>query len=196
MRHQIKKNDMTRRSAELITPDEMIMNKIYFIRGQKVMLDKDLSELYQVETRRLNEQVKRNLKRFPKDFMFQLTLREFENLMWQNATSSWGGLRKMPYVFTEHGVLMLSSILNSDRAIKVNIRIMRVFTQIRQMVIDNTELRLAIEEIRKKVENNARNIEVIFQYFDELLEKKEMAKTPARKQIGYKLPKKRVRSKV
>ena len=172
------------------------MNKIYFIRGQKVMLDKDLSELYQVETRRLNEQVKRNLKRFPKDFMFQLTLREFENLMSQNATSSWGGLRKMPYVFTEHGVLMLSSILNSDRAIKVNIRIMRVFTQIRQMVIDNTELRLAIEEIRKKVENNARNIEVIFQYFDELLEKKEMAKTPARKQIGYKLPKKRVRSKV
>lgn len=172
----------------MMTPDEMIMNKIYFIRGQKVMLDKDLSELYQVETRRLNEQVKRNIKRFPKDFMFKLTLREFENLRSQIATSSWGGVRKMPYVFTEHGVLMLSSILNSDRAIKVNIRIMRVFTQIRQMVIDNTELRLAIEEIRKKAENNSRNIEVVFQYLDELIEKKE--KPPMRKQIGYKLPKK------
>jgi hypothetical protein len=93
--------------------------------------------------------------------------------MSQIATSSWGGLCKMPYVFTEHGVLMLSSILNSDRAIKVNIRIMRVFTQIRQMVIDNTELHLAIEKIRKKAENNSKNIEIVFQYLDELIEKKQ-----------------------
>src|SRR4051812_13011743 len=99
----------------------------------------------------------------------------------------------MPYVFTEHGVLMLSSILNSDKAIKVNIRIMRVFTQIRQMVIDNTELRLAIEEIRKKAENNSKNIEIVFQYLDELIEKKQ--KPPIRKQIGYRLPKKRVVSR-
>jgi hypothetical protein len=96
----------------LAIPDEVIMNKIYFIRGQKVMIDSDLSELYGVETRRLNEQVKRNISRFPEDFMFQLSEDEFDNLISQFATSSWGGRRRLPYVFTEHGVLMLSSVLN------------------------------------------------------------------------------------
>ena len=103
-------------SKEIIIPDEIISSKIYLIREQKVMLDNDLAELYQVETRRLNEQVKRNIDRFPEDFMFQLTQEEFENLKSQNATSSWGGRRKLPYAFTEHGVLMLSSVLNSKRA--------------------------------------------------------------------------------
>ena len=103
-------------------PDEVIMSKIFFIREQKVMLDNDLAELYGVETRRLNEQVKRNISRFPEDFMFQLTEIEYENLKSQFATSSWGGRRKPPNVFTEHGVLMLSSVLNSDKAIKVNIQ--------------------------------------------------------------------------
>ncbi len=183
---------------KLTVPDELVMNKIYFIRNQKVMLDRDLAELYQVDTRRLNEQVKRNIKRFPEDFMFRLTEVEFKNLMFQNgisnlksqnATSSWGGIRKAPLVFTEQGVAMLSGILNSDRAISVNIQIMRIFTKIRQALTDNTELRLAIEEIKRKTENNTKNIEVVFKYLDELLEKKEKPKPI--KQIGYKLPKKK-----
>lgn len=100
-------------SKEVSIPDEIISDKIYLIRKQKVMLESDLAELYQVETRRLNEQARRNKDRFPEDFMFQLTGEEWENLKSQNATSSWGGRRKLPYAFTEHGVLMLSSVLNS-----------------------------------------------------------------------------------
>lgn len=172
-----------------MVPDELIMNKIYFIRGNKVMLDRDLAELYGVETRRLNEQVKRNAKRFPSDFMFQLTLIEQESLMSQIATSKRGGVRKLLYVFTEHGVLMLSSVLNSDRAIDVNIKIMRVFTRFRQLLTENTDLRLAIEKLEKKTDNNTKNIEVVFKYLDELIEKKENQKP--RKQIGYKVPKRK-----
>lgn len=112
------------------------------------MLDIDLSKLYGVETRRLNEQVKRNKERFPDDFMFQLTENEVKILMSQIATSSWGGPRKLPYAFTEHGVLMLSSVLNSHKAIQVNIQIMRIFTNFRKLLYDNTELRLEIETIR------------------------------------------------
>lgn len=170
--------------------DEIIMSKIYLIRGQKVMLDRDLAELYGVETKQLKRQVTRNTERFPEDFMFELTQEEFNNLRCQFGTSSyWGGTRYLPMVFTEHGVLMLSSVLNSRQAIQVNIQIMRVFTQVRQMLFDNTELRLAIEEIRKKTDNNVRNIEIVFQYLDELIEKKEKPK--ARKVIGYKIPKKK-----
>ena len=170
-------------------PNEVILNKIYYIREQKVMLDKDLSELYQVTTGNLNKAVQRNVKRFPKDFMFQLEQDEFKNLIFQNGSSSWGGTRKLPYAFTEQGVAMLSGILNSDRAISVNIQIMRVFTKIRQMLLDNTELRFAVGEIKKKTENNTKNIELVFQYLDELLEKKENPKP--RKQIGFKLPTKK-----
>ena len=177
---------MSKKEAAVLIPDENIMSKIYFIRGHKVMLDRDLAELYEVETRRLNEQVRRNLKRFPLDFMFQLTQSELKILMSQFATSSWGGIRKLPYVFTEHGVLMLSSILNSERAIAVNIRIMRIFTRFRQLLTENTELRLAIEKLEKKTDNNTKNIELVFQYLDELLEKKESDKT--RKRIGYPKP--------
>jgi hypothetical protein len=185
---------MSKKSAGLIVPDEIIMNKIFLIRGQKVMLDKDLAELYGVETRRLNENVKRNLKRFPPDFMFQLSEKELQILMSQIATSSWGGVRKLPYVFTEHGVLMLSSVLNSERAIGVNIKIMRVFTRFRQILTENTDLRLAIEKLEKKTENNTKNIEVVFQHLDELIEKHEEPiekKDKPRKLIGYKLPKKK-----
>jgi hypothetical protein len=110
-----------------IISDEIIERKIYFIRGKKVMLDKDLAVLYGVKTGRLNEQVKRNRKRFPSDFMCRLTKGEVVNLMSQNAISRWGGSRKLSYVFTEQGVAMLSSVLNSERAIIVNIQIMRAF---------------------------------------------------------------------
>ena len=172
-------------SAEIsLIPDDVVINKIYFIRNQKVMLDRDLAELYSVETKRLNEQVKRNLSRFPEDFMFQLSEIEFQNLKSQFATSSWGGIRKVPYVFTEHGVLMLSSVLNSEKAIQTNIQIMRIFTKIRQMLVDTTELRLDVETIKKKIENQGKNIELVFQYLDELIEKKE-TKTE-REKIGYK----------
>ncbi|MDQ3048773.1 MAG: ORF6N domain-containing protein [Bacteroidota bacterium] len=180
---------MAKKETRLVVPDEIVMNKIYFIRGHKVMLDSDLAELYNVETKQLKRQVNRNIDRFPKDFMFELTQAEFDNLRSQTGTSNWGGTRYLPMVFTEHGVLMLSSVLNSKQAIQVNIQIMRVFTQVRQMLLDNTELRLAIEEIKKKMENNTKNIEVVFQYLDELIEKKETPKP--RKAIGYKIPKKK-----
>lgn len=183
---------MTKKETELSISEEVIMNQIYFIRGHKVMLDKDLAQLYQVSTGNLNKSVKRNINRFPSDFMFQLNEQEFKNLIFQFGTSSWGGTRKSPYAFTEQGVAMLSGILNSDRAINVNIQIMRVFTRIRQALIDNTDLRLAIEEIRRKIDNNTKNIEIVFQYLDELIEKKENQKP--RKLIGYKVPKKRNKS--
>lgn len=160
---------MSKKGNLLAVPDELVMNKIYLIRDQKVMLDSDLAELYQVETKVLNQQVKRNFKRFPEDFMFQLTQSEFDNLKSQFVTSSWGGTRKLPYVFTEQGVAMLSGILNSDRAIAVNIQIMRIFSKIRQMLFDNTELRLDIEKIKKKLDNQDKNMEIVFRYLDELL---------------------------
>ena len=179
---------MAKKVNGLSIPDEIVMNKIYLIRGQKVMLDSDLAELYQVETKRLKEQVKRNKKRFPSDFMFQLSEKEFEILRSQIATSSWGGLRYVPIAFTEQGVAMLSSVLNSDRAISVNIQIMRIFTRIRQALMDTTELRLAIEEIKKKTENNTKNIEVVFQYLDELIEKNKNISSQSK--IGFEISKK------
>ncbi|WP_374174477.1 ORF6N domain-containing protein [Flavobacterium tructae] len=164
--------------------EETISNKIYYIRNQKVMLDSDLALLYDVETKRLNEQVKRNLSRFPKDFMFQLTENEFENLKSQIATSSWGGSRKLPFVFTEHGVMMLSSVLKSDKAIQTNIQIMRIFTKVREMLLDTTEIKVDILQIQKKLENHDKNIELVFSYLDELTEKKEDGNE--RVKIGYK----------
>ena len=112
---------------ETVIPDEVILSKIYLIRGQKVMLDRDLAILYGVSTGNLNKAVKRNLRRFPIDFMFQLNKEEFTNLIFQTGTSKWGGTRKMPFAFSEQGVTMLSCILSSSRAIEVNIRIIRIF---------------------------------------------------------------------
>jgi len=169
---------------KVAVPEEIIMNKIYLIREQKVMLDRDLAELYGVLTGNLNKAVKRNIKRFPEDFMFQLTKEEFDNLIFQFGTSSWGGTRNLPYAFTEQGVAMLSGILNSDRAINVNIQIMRIFTRVRQLLADNLSVKLEIEEIKKKLENQDKNIELVFSYLDELIEKKENPQI--RKQIGYK----------
>ena len=126
-----------------------IQNLIYEIRGQKVMLDSDLATLYQVQTKVLNQAVKRNLKRFPSDFMFQLTKEEFLNLKSQIVTSSWGGVRKMPYVFTEQGVAMLSGLLNSDIAIAVNIKIMRAFVQIRKLSVEHKDLQEQIQELKQ-----------------------------------------------
>ncbi|MGV3685924.1 MAG: ORF6N domain-containing protein [Daejeonella sp.] len=161
------------------------MNQIYYIRGQKVMLDSDLAALYEVETKQLKRQVRRNAERFPKDFMFELTLEEYSNSRSQNGTLKQGGnIKYSPMAFTEQGVAMLSSILNSSRAIKVNIQIIRIFTRIRQMFIDNTELKLEIEKIKTKLDNQDKNMEVVFRYLDELIERKEKPQT--RKRIGFK----------
>ena len=170
---------------KLIIPDEIISNKIYLIRNQKVMLDRDLAELYQVETKVLKQAVKRNINRFPDDFMFELTKIEFENWRSQFVTSNSDkmGLRYAPMAFTEQGVAMLSSVLRSDRAIAVNIKIIRIFTKMRDLLSDNLSLRLEIEDIKKKLTNHDKNIELVFSYLDELIEKKESP--PKRNQIGY-----------
>ncbi len=128
--------------------EEIVINKIYLIRGQKVMLDRDLAELYEVETKRLKEAVRRNPERFPVDFMFEMNKEEFENWRTQFATSNFDkmGLRHAPFCFTEQGVAMLSSVLNSPKAVQINIQIIRIFTKLRQMLMDNTELRLETKQ--------------------------------------------------
>ena len=143
---------MTAKQVLSIIPDNILVNKIYEIRGHKVMLDSDLAELYGVETKRLNEQVRRNLERFPEDFMFQLTENEWESLRSQIATSKTGrgGRTYQPNVFTEHGVLMLSSVLNSPQAIQVNIQIVRIFSRLRFLINERAEIKLEIEEINKR----------------------------------------------
>ena len=175
-------------SKTIVVSEETIINKIYLIRGHKVMLDRDLAAMYGVETRVLNQAIKRNEKRFPADFMFQMTSEELSNWKSQNVISNKEkmGLRKPPNVFTEQGVAMLSSVLNSETAIEVNIQIIRTFTRIRQMLSEHTELRLEVEKIKKKLDNQDKNMEVVFQYLDELLEKKDQPK-PERKSIGYKI---------
>lgn len=168
-----------------VVPDEIISSKIYVIRDKKVILDQDLAVLYNVETRVLKQAVKRNIARFPDDFMFELSKKEFLILRSQSVTSSWGGLRYTPMAFTEQGVAMLSSVLRSDKAIMVNIQIMRVFTKVREMLIDNLSIRLEIEEIKKELSNHDKNIELVFSYLDELIDKQENP-TP-RKAIGFKI---------
>ncbi|KQS35476.1 DNA-binding protein [Pedobacter sp. Leaf194] len=167
-----------------IIPENILVNKIYEIRGHKVMLDRDLAELYGVETRTLNQAIKRNIERFPEDFMFQLTKEEWSYLISQIVTSkkSRGGTRKLPFAFTEHGVLMLSSVLNSQQAIQVNIQIVRIFTRLRQWLPENGEMKHEIEDIKRKLNNQDKNIELVFSYLDKLMEKK----IEPRKRIGFK----------
>jgi hypothetical protein len=170
----------------LIVPSEVIINKIYYIRGHKVMLDVHLAELYGVENRALKQAVRRNMDLFPNDFMFVLTETEVQTMVSQNVIPSkqhLGG--SQPFAFTETGVAMLSSVLKSKQAKAMNIAIMRAFVALRQMFIDNTELRLAIEKLITKTDNNTKNIELVFQYLDELLEKRDNPKP--RKEIGFKI---------
>lgn len=157
---------------------ERIESKIYFIRGQKVMIDKDLAELYGVTTGNLNKAVDRNLDRFPDDFMFQLTKAEFKNLIFQFGTSSWGGTRKLSRAFTEQGVAMLSSVLRSKRAIQVNIHIMRTFTKLRTLLATHKDLQRKIEEMEKKYDQQFR---VIFDAIRALIIPPETK----RKKIGF-----------
>jgi hypothetical protein len=175
---------MAKASISITVTEDRILNKIYYIRGHKVMLDQDLADLYDVSTKRLNEQVKRNIDRFPGDFMFQLTDEEFENLRSQFATSSWGGRRVPPYAFTEHGVLMLSSVLNSERAISVNIQIMRIYTKMRELLMTNQEILLKLEQLERKVDGHDEDIQVIFAYLKQLLDPPQ----EPRPRIGFRRP--------
>lgn len=164
---------MENQENQIILSENIVASKIFVIRDQRVMLDRDLAELYEVETRVLNQAVNRNLERFPNIFMFQLTQQEFDILKSQIVTSSWGGTRKLPYVFTEQGVAMLSSVLRSKKAIQVNIQIMMVFTKVREVLVDTLSLALDIEDLKGKLDNQNKSIELVFSYLDELMEKQE-----------------------
>ncbi len=162
-----------------LIPKESLINKILLIRSRKVMLDSDLAELYGVETKILNRAVRRNIERFPSDFMFQLNKEEYENLRFQFGTSSWGGRRYPPFAFTEQGIAMLSSVLHSERAIKVNITIVRAFVKLRELLKTNEELNRKLEKIEKKYD---KQFKIVFQVLQQLMEK------PAKKskEIGFK----------
>jgi len=186
------KKQIVKESTSLV-PVEIIQSKIYLIRGHKVMLDKELAELYGVSTKRLKEQVRRNLKRFPGDFMLELTWEEAESLRSQIATLKRGEhIKYLPYAFTEQGVAMLSSVLNSDRAIEINIQIMRVFTKLREMMISHKDLAHKIEDLERnfqeKFQEHDKKIILIFNAIKELLvDKEEVAKK--RGPLGFIPPK-------
>jgi hypothetical protein len=197
------------KKSEIIS-EEKVISKIYLIREKKVMLDRDLAEMYGVETRRLNEQVKRNLKRFPEDFMFQLTEEELKNWMSQFATSNFNpilksqfatskenkikmSLRKLPYAFTEQGVAMLSSVLHSDTAIEVNISIIRIFTKMREMLFASKDILIRLEQIENKVlaqnekiSKHDDDLQMIFTALKQLLIQEEVPRNP----VGFKIPSK------
>ena len=172
------------KNQQIILSENLVASNIYFIRDRKVMLDRDLAELYELETKVLNQAVRRNIERFPDTFMFQLTLSEFEILKSQIVTSSWGGTRKLPFAFTEQGVAMLSSVLRSKKAIQVNIQIMLVFTKVREILIDSLKLKLDVEEIKQRLTSQDKNIELIFACLDEIIGKQE--NPSPRRRIGYK----------
>lgn len=158
-----------------------VERSIRMIRGDKVILDEDLAELYGVEVKRLNEQVRRNIGRFPVDFMFQLTNQEFKDLKSQFATASvWGGRRTPPYAFSEQGVAMLSSVLNSPRAVQVNIEIMRTFVRLRQMLASHAELAERLEELEQKDDAQFR---IVFDAIRQLMQ----PQVKERKEIGFKV---------
>ncbi len=154
-------------TPKMIIPQRVVQNKIFLLRGKKVMFDKDLAELYGVETEHLKRQVRRNMARFPADFLLTLTKLEVTNLIHHFGGSSWGGTRKPPFAFTEHGILMLSSVLNSKRAIQVNIQIMRTFSKLREMLASHKNLRRKIEDMEKKYDSQ---FKVVFQAIKELFE--------------------------
>jgi len=168
-------------------PEEIIVGKIFQIRGQKVMLDVDLAELYNVETKQLKRAVKRNCSRFPEDFMFELNQVEFNNLRCNSGTSSWGGSRYLPLAFTEFGVLMLSSVLKSERAIQVNIQIIRVFTKIKELLSTNKEILQKLEQLERKDMEQDDKIILIFDYLKQLEQvKNEEEEFKTRSRIGFK----------
>jgi phage regulator Rha-like protein len=171
---------MKNKNEIVFIPNERIINRILLIRGKKVMLDKDLAELYDVETKVLVQAVKRNIDRFPADFMFQLNEKEFKNMRSQFVTSSWGGRRYMPYVFTEQGVAMLSSILNSKKAIMVNIQIIRTFIKLKELLATNKKIRDKIQNMEQKYDTKLKQV---FDILKQLLMRSEPVEKKG--QIGF-----------
>jgi phage regulator Rha-like protein len=177
---------------QLMIPDEAIIGKIYLIRGMKVMLDRDLAALYEVETKRLKEAVRRNISRFPNDFMFELTDDEFQK--WRDQfvknESDKMGLRYAPFAFTEHGVLMLASVLNSERAIQVNIQIVRIFNRMREMLLTHKDVLLELENIKQQLSEHDNKIMVVFEYLKQFEQSKQQElEQKNRPKIGFKPPK-------
>ena len=172
-------------AGKSIVPNEIIMSKILLIRNQKVMIDRDLAELYGTTTKRLNEQVKRNINRIPEHFMFELTELEKEYVV-----TNCDHLKKLkfssslPFVFTEHGTMMLATVINSEQAVETSIRIIEIFVKMREFIAENINLKLDIEDIKKKLSNHDKNIELVFNYLDELMEKQDSK--VERIKIGYK----------
>ena len=175
---------MAKSIKSITIADEAIMNKIYLVRGQKVMIDRDLAELYQVETKVLKQAVRRNMRRFPKDFMFEMNPKEFKNWRSQNVTSKEDiqGLRHAPFCFTEQGVTMLSCILNSDRAIDVNIQIIRIFTKMKEMLLTHKDILLQLRKVENKLTAHDEDIKLIFEYLKKLLSPPQ----EPRQRIGFK----------
>jgi ORF6N domain len=189
---------MAEEMSTIVIAEGAILNKIYWIRGQKVMLDRDLADLYGVETKYLKRAVKRNISRFPEDFMFELSDQEFENWRYQNGTSNLegdkmdlryqigtskrGGARYLPMAFTEQGVAMLSSVLNSARAIKVNIQIIRIFTRMREMLLNYKDIQLKLEQLERQTLQNTEDIQGVFAYLKQLLVPVEQVE---RERIGF-----------
>ena len=180
-----------KKDDKIMLPNEIIENKIFFIRGQKVMIDRDLAELYGVETKYLKRQVKRNILRFPDDFMFELTKKEFQKWRSQFVTSKEDkqGLRYAPYAFTEDGVAQLSTVLKSERAIKVNLQIIRLFSRMRKMVLTHKEILNKLEELERKDIEHDDKIMLIFEYIKQFEEvKQQELEYKNRKRIGFKTP--------
>ncbi|MBI5413287.1 ORF6N domain-containing protein [Candidatus Peregrinibacteria bacterium] len=175
---------MKNRLKIIALPKERIERRILFLRGKKVMLDKELAELYEVETKALNQAVNRNKKRFPSYFMFRLNEMEMKILRSQFVTSSWGGMRYMAYAFTEQGIAMLSSVLSSERAIHVNIQIMRTFTRLREMMATHGELKTKIEKLEKKYD---KRFQIVFEVIKKLLAEKRAEEGVPKRQIGFKV---------
>jgi phage regulator Rha-like protein len=170
-------------AGNIIVPDEAVISKIYFIREQKVMIDRDLAELYGVKSIRLREQVKRNQIRFPENFMFQLTEQEVENMVSQNAIPSRQSLGgSLPYAFTEHGVLMLSNVLKSEKAVQMSIRIIELFVKLREMLVLHKDVQLLMKQVEKKLVKQDEKIELLFSYLSKFAEKDDQP----RKRIGFK----------
>jgi phage regulator Rha-like protein len=176
---------MAKKEIQVLIIEQKILSKIFILRGENVMLDRDLAELYGVEPRRLREQVKRNIERFPSKFMFQLKGKEVDSMVSQNAIPSkqyLGGA--LPYAFTEHGVLMLANVLKSKQALDVSIRVIEIFVKMREYALTHKEILLQLSRMEKEVKGNSKDIENIFMVLKELIEKQSKP-LPSRNKIGF-----------
>lgn len=180
---------MSKKDTQIMIPDEVIMNKIYLIRDKKVMLDRDLAFLFEVETKQLKRAVRRNIARFPEDFMFELTKEELSQWRYQFGTSNSDlmGLRVPPFAFTEHGIIMLASVLSSERAIQVNIQIVRIFTRMRELISSHKDILYNLKKIEQKMADHNNQILVIFEYLKQFEDARQQELDHKnRKPIGFK----------